>query len=166
MHSQRVSSTCSLNLFLVSEVLFVCWSFILVQICARYGFVSFLHALLALGESCVVLYVYYDMEGFSICNIYNWREMDSEEGAQTWSAVFVCMHSNFQKPPFPHTYKNHVRHTIIVYTPLALIAMLGQIELRTHTHAHTWNPILDCSKERIEFSKHYSPGYTRLPLSL
>ena len=62
-----------------------------------------MHALLALGESCVVLYVYYDMEGFSICNICQWREMDSEEGAQTWAAVFVCVHSNNQKPPFPHT---------------------------------------------------------------
>ena len=110
----------------------------------------------------MVLYVYYDMEGFSLCNICHWCEMDSEEGAQTWSAAFGCMYTNNQKPPFPHTH-NSSYHTFTRSRLYAHTCRIVHTYRITHTHEH---PILDCSEERTEFSKHCSPGYTRLPLCL
>ena len=43
-----------------------------------------IYSVLALVESCFVLYVYYDMEGFSIFNAGNWTTMNPAEAAQTW----------------------------------------------------------------------------------
>jgi len=55
---------------------------------SKYGFTCMICSVLSLLESCLVLYVYYDMEGFSIFNAGNWLTMNPAEAAQTWPGFF------------------------------------------------------------------------------